>query len=37
MKTSVWVRENIPEELDAEMGIADSYESFEDEDEEEQA
>ena len=37
MKTSVWVRENIPEELDAEMGIADSYESFEDEYDEEQA
>ena len=36
-KTSVWVRENIPEELDAEMGIADSYESFEDEYDEEQA
>ena len=35
VKTSVWVRENIPAELDAEMGIADSYESFEDEEEEE--
>jgi hypothetical protein len=37
MKTSVWVRENIPAELDSEMGIADSYESFEDEEEEEDA
>jgi hypothetical protein len=37
VKTSVWVRENIPAELDSEMGIADSYESFEDEEEEEDA
>ena len=34
MKTSVWVRENIPEEIDLEMGIAESYESFEDQEEE---
>jgi hypothetical protein len=37
VKTSVWVRENIPKELDDEMGIADSYECFEDEEEEENA
>ena len=37
VKTSVWVRENIPKELDNEMDIADSYESFEDDEEEEDA
>jgi hypothetical protein len=37
VKTSVWVRENIPKELDNEMDIADSYESFEEDEEEEDA
>jgi len=37
VKTSVWVRENIPADLDSEMGIADSYESFEDDEEEQDA
>jgi hypothetical protein len=36
VKFSVWIRENIPEELDVEMGISDSYESFEDDEEEEE-
>lgn len=36
VKYSVWVRENIPADLDREMDIADSYESYE-EDEDEDA
>jgi hypothetical protein len=37
VKTSVWVKENIPAELDCEMGISESYESFEDDEEEQDA
>ena len=37
VKFSAWVRENIPAELDSEMGIAESYESFEDDEEEQDA
>ena len=36
VKTSEWVRENIPKELDEEMGISESYESFEEDEEEEE-
>jgi hypothetical protein len=36
-KYSVWIKENIPAELDREMGISESYESFEDEEEEQDA
>ena len=37
VKTSVWVRENIPADLDREMDIADSYESYEEDEEDEDA
>jgi hypothetical protein len=36
VKTSVWVSENIPADIDSEMDIASSYESFEDEEEEDE-
>jgi hypothetical protein len=34
VKTSVWVSENIPKDIDSEMGIAESYWGYEEDEEE---
>lgn len=36
VKTSAWVKENIPAEIDSEMGISESYLGYEEDEEEEQ-